>query len=88
MHPDSLLQGEANLCSSQNCKDAVNFFKHEVVQAAENYVDRNTNEEGGGGYQAYNWDTSAWGAYVLLAGIQGADSAYPSKVSIPSPSCT
>jgi hypothetical protein len=47
------------------------------------YVDRNTNEEGGGGYQAYNWDTSAWGAYLLLAQIQGSDSPYPTKVLPP-----
>jgi len=55
-------------------------FLTTYVQAAENYVDRNTNEEGGGGYQAYNWDTSCWGTYVLLAEIQGSDSPYPSKV--------
>ena len=81
----SSFQGRQTSAAANIARTQVQFFDHEVVQAAENYVDRNTNEEGGGGYQAYNWDTCAWGAYVLLAGIQGADSAYPSKVSIQVP---
>lgn len=55
-------------------------------QAAEDYVDRNTAQEGGGGYQAYNWDTTAWGVYVLLAQIQGSSSEWPTKAS-PSAFC-
>ena len=54
-----------------------------VGQAAENYVERNIQEEGGGGYQAYNWDTCCWGVYVLMAEIQGSASPYPQKVQQP-----
>lgn len=52
------------------------------MQAAHNYADRNTNQEGGGGYQAYNWDGVAWGVYVLLAQIDGPGSEYPTKVAV------
>ena len=46
-------------------------------------MERNIQEEGGGGYQAYNWDTSCWGVYVLMAEIQGSASPYPQKVQLP-----
>ena len=52
-----------------------------MLQAAHTYADRNTNEEGGGGYQAYNWDGVSWGVYVLLAQIDGPSSEYPQKVT-------
>ena len=42
---------------------------------------RNKNEEGGGGYLAWNWDSSIWGADVLLATLAGAaDATYAAEV--------
>ena len=55
---------------------------HCLLQAAHNYATRNTNEEGGGGYQAFNWDGVSWAVYILLAQIDGPSSQYPQKVSI------
>ena len=36
------------------------------LQDAENYWRRNKNEEGGGGYLAFSWDTAVWGVDMML----------------------
>jgi hypothetical protein len=49
------------------------------VQDALNFWERNKVEEGGGGYLAWNWDSSIWGADVLLA-QQTTDTNYGAEV--------
>ena len=49
-------------------------------QDAQSFWERNKNEEGGGGYLAWNWDSSIWGADVLLAQLQTSDPKYASEV--------
>lgn len=51
-----------------------------MPQAAQRYSNRNTAEEGGGGYQGYNWDSASWGTYTILSQILGSTSEYPTKV--------
>ncbi len=57
------------------------------MQDALNFWQRNKNEEGGGGYLAWNWDSSIWGADVLLAQLTpDSDKKYASEVcSFPGP---
>ena len=51
------------------------------VQDALSFWERNKDEEGGGGYLAWNWDSSIWGADVLLAQLMpNPDPKYGSEV--------
>lgn len=49
------------------------------LQDAQKLWQRNKDEEGGGGYLAWNWDSSIWGADVLLA-AQTSDTKYGAEV--------
>ena len=50
------------------------------MQDAHAFWQRNKNEEGGGGYLAWNWDSSIWGADVLLASLtDGSDATYAAE---------
>jgi hypothetical protein len=53
------------------------------LQDALHFWQRNKDEEGGGGYLAWNWDSSIWGADVLLA-QQTNDPNFGGQVSRPS----
>jgi hypothetical protein len=53
------------------------------AQDALHFWARNKNEEGGGGYLAWNWDSSIWGADVMLATLAGAtDATYAAEVGM------
>lgn len=54
-------------------------------QDAQKFWQRNKDEEGGGGYLAWNWDSSIWGADVLLA-AQTSNTQYGAEVRA-GPSC-
>ncbi|CAL8464163.1 g3698 [Coccomyxa elongata] len=50
-----------------------------LLADAQKFWQRNKDEEGGGGYLAWNWDSSIWGADVLLA-AQTSDTKYGAEV--------
>ncbi len=52
-----------------------------MLQDAQKLWQRNKDEEGGGGYVAWNWDSSIWGADVLLA-AQTSDPKYGAEVCV------
>lgn len=52
-----------------------------AMQDALHLWQRNKDEEGGGGYLAWNWDSSIWGADVLLA-QQTSDAKYGGEVQL------
>ena len=60
--------------------DTLGTWLYGAPQDALNFWERNKNEEGGGGYLAWNWDSSIWGADVLLAQLQTSDPKYASEV--------
>jgi len=51
----------------------------QTPQDAQKFWQRNKAEEGGGGYLAWNWDSSIWGADVLLA-AQTSNTQYGAEV--------
>ncbi len=58
-----------------------------MLQDAVNFWELNKVEEGGGGYLAWNWDSSIWGAEVLLAQMTN-DPNYGSEVCPATPANT
>lgn len=54
-------------------------FWYRVMQDAQKLWQRSKDEEGGGGYLAWNWDSSIWGADVLLS-AQANDPKYGAEV--------
>ncbi|CAL5226752.1 g9605 [Coccomyxa viridis] len=55
--------------------------EQQFLDDALNFWERNKDEEGGGGYLAWNWDSSIWGADVLLAQLMPhPDPKYGSEV--------
>ena len=51
------------------------------LQDAERYWTRNRNEEGGGGYLAFSWDTAVWGADMMLTSLTDNNLVYQNEVS-------
>ena len=81
---------EPSSWASAGCMDVVNFLllllllllnsEHGCLQDAETYWTRNKNEEGGGGYLAFSWDTAVWGADMMLTSLTDNNLVYQNEV--------